>query len=77
MFTLIRNVNHDYMEIKTNETNLRAERDSLKEKLKIVEPFKPLQFDLHQVLQYKYIKFRFGRISLDYYHKLTKYVMKI
>ncbi|MDD3140014.1 MAG: V-type ATPase 116kDa subunit family protein [Lachnospiraceae bacterium] len=74
MFTLIRNVNHDYMEIKTNETNLRAERDSLKEKLKIVEPFKPLQFDLHQVLQYKYIKFRFGRISLDYYHKLTKYI---
>ncbi|MGO5052965.1 V-type ATP synthase subunit I [Lachnospiraceae bacterium LCP25S3_G4] len=74
MFEIVRNSNHDYMEIKTKENNMRTERETLKDKLKIIEPFKPLQFDLHKVLQYKYVKFRFGRVSLDYYHKLEKYI---
>ncbi|MEG0108366.1 MAG: V-type ATPase 116kDa subunit family protein [Lachnospiraceae bacterium] len=63
-----------YQEIKQEETDLKAKRDALNEKLKIITPFRSLEFNLHQVLQYKYVKFRFGRVSLDYYYKLEKYI---
>ncbi|MDD3746902.1 MAG: V-type ATPase 116kDa subunit family protein [Anaerostipes sp.] len=74
IFHLIRNCNHDYMEIKMKENNLKSKQEELQEKLSMIQPFKPLQFDLHRVLQYKYVKFRFGRVLLDYYHKLEKYI---
>lgn len=33
-----------------------------------------LELDLHNVLHYKYMQVRFGRITLDYYRKLEKYL---
>lgn len=74
MFNLVRTMNHDYMEIKMKENSLKSEREELQQKLKIIQPFKSLKFNLHDVLQYKYVKFRFGRVSIDYYHKLEKYI---
>lgn len=74
MLNLVRTMNHDYMEIKMKENSLKSEREELQQKLKIIQPFRSLQFSLHDVLQYKYVKFRFGRVAIDYYHKLEKYI---
>ncbi|MFI3171472.1 MAG: V-type ATPase 116kDa subunit family protein [Eubacteriales bacterium] len=74
LFSIIRTANHDYMDVKMKENALKAERESLLDKLKIIQPFKGFQFDLHTVLQYRYIKFRFGRVPVDYFRKLEKYI---
>ena len=31
--------------------------------------------DLHKVLNYRYITYRFGRIAVEFYHKMQKYLM--
>lgn len=74
LFQIIRTANHDFMMVKTKESALRAEREELIEKLKVILPFRGFQFDLHTVLQYQYIKFRFGRVPIDYFRKLEKYI---
>ena len=65
-----------YKDFKDQEENLIAQREGLRDRLKIIEPFRPFDFNLHEVLQYRFVKFRFGRVALDYYHKLEKYVYK-
>ncbi len=74
LFQLIRDTNHDFTEIRMHENRLKAEKEKLVEKLQVIQPFRSFHFDLHSVLQYKYVKFRFGRVLLDYYHKLEKYI---
>lgn len=65
-----------YSDLKEDEKQLSLEREKLVEKLKIIEPFRPFDFNIHEVLQYRFVKFRFGRVALDYYNKLEKYVYK-
>ena len=70
----MRDANHDYMELRAKENDWKVEREMLRERLLALAPFRPLNFNLHNVLQFRYIKFRFGRVPVDYYHRLEKYV---
>lgn len=54
--------------------SLSAKRDSLKESLDRIVPFTGLNYDLSSILHFKYIRFRFGRISKEYYQKFESYV---
>ncbi len=74
LLELVRYTYHDLNEIRQKEQALKAKLEVVMERLKIIRPFRSFQFDLHSVLQYKYVHFRFGRVSLDYYHKLEKYI---
>lgn len=74
MITLIRNLNHDYLELKEQEERLKKEKDGILEKLHIFEPFKALELNVAEVLNYHYLKVRFGRIGLDHYYKMEKYL---
>ena len=40
----------------------------------VLKPFSALKVDVHKALQYQYMQVRFGRISLDYYRRLEKYL---
>ena len=44
------------------------------EKLRQMEPFQSLELNVKEVLRYRYMIVRFGRVSLDYFHKLEKYL---
>lgn len=76
MLTLIRDINHEYLGLQEKKELLKKNKDTLREKLNVLEPFRPLDFDLHKVLQYHYMKLRFGRIAVDYYRKLEKYLFE-
>lgn len=54
--------------------SLSAEEAPLKESLDRIVPFTGLNYDLSSILHFKYIKFRFGRISHEYYQKFESYV---
>ncbi len=62
-------------------TELNAEKESKKTELKTLQdslnkvlPFVGLDYNIKQILQFKYIKFRFGRISREYYEKFSSFV---
>jgi V/A-type H+-transporting ATPase subunit I len=76
MLDLIREVNHNYLEFQEKIENLEKEKTSLHEKLNVLEPFQPLDFELNKVTHYKYMQVRFGRIDVDYFHKLEKYLFE-
>ncbi|KMZ54571.1 V-type ATP synthase subunit I [Dorea sp. D27] len=76
IITLIRELNHDYLELQEKKELLKKNKDELLEKLHVLEPFRPLDFDLHKVLHYRYMQLRFGRIGIDYYRKLEKYLFE-
>ena len=60
--------------LRSKEEALQTECDSLKESLERITPFTGLNYDLSSILHFKYIKFRFGRISHEYYTKFENYV---
>ena len=74
MFSLIRDMNQTYMNFRDHEEKLRKQQEHCREVLRLVEPFRSIDFSIHDVTQYRFIKFRFGRVPVDYYHKLEKYV---
>lgn len=53
---------------------LRDERLASEEFMQQIEPFRELDYEFQRILQFKFIAFRFGRISRDYYQKLERYI---
>ena len=61
-------------ELNSKKKELKAERSHLYELIKQIEPFRHLDYDVNKILEFKFIKFRFGRISHEYYSKFSKHV---
>lgn len=68
-------------QIETKSNKLNEERELLEKKkahyeeiIRKVQPFKQAPFDLSEVMNFKYIKCRFGRIALTYFDKFSQYV---
>lgn len=75
MFELVRMTNDDYLEIQEKKEKLKRRIEENRGKQQIIAPFRPLDCNLQDVLDYKYINFRFGKIPIEYYHKVQKYLM--
>lgn len=60
----------------TNEErqSIKDEKKHLTTLINQIEPFRMLDFDLGKIQHFNFIKFRFGRISQEYYNKFTRYV---
>lgn len=56
------------------EKTLLEKRKGLQESLERILPFTGLNYDLSSILNFKYIRFRFGRISQEQYKKFESYV---
>jgi len=68
-------------QIETKSSKLNEKRDLLEKKrahyeeiIRKITPFKQADFDLSDVMKFKYIKYRFGRIALTNFDKFSKYV---
>lgn len=68
-------------QLEENISGIRMKRMKLEEKLEAlnasyekIEPFLAFNYNIHRIMQFKFIKFRFGKIAVDYYDKLAKYV---
>lgn len=74
ILTMIRDLNHDYLDLKAREDRLKKQKEEFLEKLHELEPFQPLELNLKEVYGYQYMKVRFGRVNVEYYQKLEKYL---
>lgn len=75
MFEVVRKANEDYQDLQEKKEKLRKKIEELRAKQLVIAPFRPLECDLHKVLHYRYIAYRFGRIAVEFYHKMQKYLM--
>ncbi len=73
---LVRDINHDYLELMERKELLKRKRDELKERADVLEPFRSLDVDIQKVMKYQYMQVRFGRIGIDYYRKLERYLFE-
>lgn len=53
---------------------LEEKKAHINELLEEVKPFKEMNFPISTILNYHFIKYRFGRIALNYYDTFSKYV---
>ena len=75
IFELIRTTNEAYLKIQAKKEKLKKETETLANKQKLIEPFRPLDGELDRILRYKYINYRFGRIPVEQYGRLEKYLI--
>ena len=64
MFELVRNASADYEDLQQKKEKCKNKIEQLRTKQQIIAPFRPLECDLHQVLSYRFITYRFGRIAV-------------
>ena len=74
ILTLIRDINHKYLDLLEEKELLGRKKDELLERASVLEPYRPLELDIGKVLKYQYMQVRFGRIGIDYYRRLEKYL---
>jgi len=74
MISFIQDINRKYLDLQEKREVLKTRIEELKVKKSVLEPFASLELDIKKVLAYKFMKVRFGRISIDYYHRLEKYL---
>lgn len=75
MFEVIRKANADYLHLQEKKENYKKDIEECRNKQRDIAPFRPLDCKLDDILHYKYINYRFGKIPLEYYHKMQKYLM--
>lgn len=76
MMDMIREINHEYLNLQDKKELLKKKEEDLKNRLNVLEPFCPLEVDLNKVTHYRYMKVRFGRVAVDYYRRLEKYLFE-
>jgi len=72
--SVVNELDSQMKELSGEKEALEAQKQTLDESLEKVMPFVGLDYDLRSILHFKYIKFRFGRISREYYTKFENYV---
>lgn len=61
-------------EIVRRQEELREERLKMEDLIHQIEPFRELDYEFRKILEFRFISYRFGRISRDYYQKLERYI---
>ena len=61
-------------ELRGQRAELSEEREKTVKSLENIEPFLGLKFEVHRLLGFRYVKYRFGRISNEYFDKFERYV---
>lgn len=72
--SFIRDLDRILMDFNTAVQEKQDELKAVEESLNEVLPFVGLNYNISQILKFRYIKYRFGRISREYYEKFSAFV---
>lgn len=67
-------VKEELGEMKDRHAALEKERELCKQSMDKIFPFQELQFDVHRLLSFRHIEYRFGRIAKEYYDVFQRYI---
>lgn len=71
---LIKRLSKDIQQLKKIRGKLEKNREEIQADYDKITPFMDLEYDIENILHFKHIKFRFGRIPIEYYAKLENYM---
>ena len=72
--SIVNQAYHTVEDLSLDKKKLTEQKEKLAKDLEVIEPFRMLDYDLNKILSFKFVKFRFGKISHEYYNKFSKYV---
>ena len=61
-------------DLNERKRDLKAQRHECNELLLQIEHFRHLDYDIHKIMDLKFIKFRFGKVPHEFYTRFSKYV---
>ena len=70
----VRTLKQKAQELTEEREKLQDEHSEMVDSLKIIRPFRNLDYDVSSILKFKYIHYRFGRIEKQYLQKFEKYI---
>lgn len=70
----IRRIQADYQDLDKKRSDLENQLTTVDESLRVIRPFRNLDFDISSILKFRFIRFRFGRIGKEYYQKFERYI---
>lgn len=71
---LISRLSKDIQQLKKIRGKLEKNREDVQADYDKIAPFMDLEYDIESILRFKHIKFRFGRIPIEYFTKLEFYM---
>lgn len=71
---IIRTLDSELRELTDKKALLTKQRDGVQASRDKVVPFAGLNYNVKEILKFRFMKFRFGRISKEYYEKFSSYV---
>lgn len=72
--TIVRRIQSECQELTDKRTDLEHKLASLDESLRVIRPFRNINYNLSSILKFKFIHYRFGRIEKEYFQKFEKYI---
>mgnify|MGYP002248365779 CR=1 FL=1 len=70
----VQNLRNKAQELDAEKSRLQSEHAEMVDSLKIYPSIQKSGFDVSQILNFKYIHYRFGRIEKQYLQKFEKYI---
>lgn len=70
----VEDIDRTLTRLNQEHTRLKEQMESCREKAEKIAPFQDLPCSLSSILDFKFIRFRFGRIPKEYYEKFESYV---
>ena len=65
----IRKIQSDYQELSNTRADLENQLAALDESLRVIRPFRNINYNISSILKFQFIHFRFGRIEKVYLRK--------
>jgi V/A-type H+-transporting ATPase subunit I len=72
--SIIDTIDSQYSVILDQKKELNQEIEELLRESELLLPFRKLEYDLNTILNFKYIRFSFGRMPADQYEKFQKFI---
>ncbi len=70
----VRAIESEARTLKDELQELQKQHAAVAERLKIIRPFRDINYNISDILKFQHIRFRFGRIEKQYYTKFEKYI---
>ena len=70
----VRKIDETHTQSEETRIQLEEQIESLTESLRVIRPFRNLDYNVSSILQFQFIRYRFGRIEKQYYEKFKTYI---
>ena len=71
---LLKKAEEDLEELQEKKAELLAKQKKCQDSVDMITPFETIPYDIHELLGFRYVKYRFGRISKEHFEKFERYV---